>query len=135
MDRSSLSLAADRSIDEERKYNLNFLKQLYTFFFFELLVAFTWCSFCVAYPDTFKWVGDWWVLGLILLIISGLLIVFCMYNTRAREPPINLLTYILFTIFFAYGLSWLCLADKSLLAYFCVTCMTLIALGFMLYAM
>lgn len=135
MDRSSLSLAADRSIDEERKYNLNFLKQLYTFFFFELLVAFTWCSFCVSYPSTFSWVRDWWVLGLITLIISAILIVFCMYNARARDSPINLLTYLLFTVCFAYGVSWLCLTDSSLLAYFCVTSMTLIALGFMLYAM
>ena len=134
MDRSSLSIAADQSTFQERKSNLNYLRNLYGLFFLELLIAFIWSSFIVSYPKSFTWVSKVWWLGLISLIISGILLAFTLISTASRKPPLNMVVYAVFTLFSAFGVGWLCGADSSLLVYFVLTTLTSISFGFMLYA-
>lgn len=107
---------------------------LYTLFAFELAVCFTWCSFVISYPDTFAWITSAWIIGLISLIIALGIIVFSMFSPAVREPPLNLAVYLIFTLTFTYGMGWLSLWSTSGLVYFVVATLTMIALGFMLYA-
>jgi FtsH-binding integral membrane protein len=134
MDRSSLS-ALDKSTNDERQYNLNFLKMLYTLFALELLIVFTWSSFVVGYPESFDWYKNAWWFGIIGLILAILILLFTMFGNASRQPPVNLVVYFLFTIMLAIGLGWLCIVDQSRLVYFTLATVTMIAVGFMMYAM
>ena len=134
MDRSSLSVVADQSTYEIRKSNLSYLRILYGLFFLELLLAFIWSSFIVSYPKSFAWVSKVWWLGLIALILAGILLAFTLVSSASRNPPLNTVIYAAFTVCFAFGVGWLCLADGSLLVYFALTTLTSISYGFALYA-
>lgn len=134
MDRSSLSGVADQSGEIERKSNLSYLRNLYGLLFLELLLVFIWSSFIVSYPKSFAWVSKVWWLGLIALILAGIVLAFTLVSAASRNPPLNTVVYAAFTLFSAFGVGWLCLADGSLLVYFVLTTLTSIALGFALYA-
>ena len=108
---------------------------LYTLYFLEMLITYVWCSFVVGYPDAFDWIAKTWYLWLIVLILAALLVSFTLFSERSRQPPINFAVYFGFILAFAFGMGWVSLLDTSFLVYFTVTTLTLISLGFMLYAM
>jgi len=119
---------------EERQKNMSFLRNLYTLFAIELLIAVIWTSFALSYYVEF---GDgikrWWefaiasgVLCLLLLLISFL--------QFARRFPINVVIYLLFTFSFMHFSSWLCLVDTTFLVYYALWLLLFVAIGFAIYA-
>jgi FtsH-binding integral membrane protein len=119
---------------EERQKNMSFLRNLYTLFAIELLIAVIWTSFALSYYVEF---GDgikrWWefaivsgVLCLLLLLISFL--------QFARRFPINVVVYLLFTLSFMHFSSWLCLIDSTFLVYYALWLLLFVAIGFAIYA-
>ena len=119
---------------EERQKNMSFLRNLYTLFAIELLIAVIWTSFALSYYVEF---GDgikrWWefaivsgVLCLLLLLISFL--------QFARRFPINVAVYLLFTLSFMHFSSWLCLIDSTFLVYYALWLLLFVAIGFAIYA-
>lgn len=134
MDRSSLA-SVNKSTNEERTYNKNFLKMLYTLYAFQLLVAFTLSSFAVVYQESFSWLESIWIVCIVFLAVCLGLIIVTMLSPSTRQPPLNFLIYLLFTILFTFGIACFSMIDDSGLVYFVLTTLTLIAVGFMLYAM
>lgn len=133
MERSSLA-SMRQSTMEERTYNMNFLKMVYTLFAIQLLIGFTLSAFAVAYEDSFGWLRSLWIMCLIFLIVCVLLIVATMVNPATRQPPANVAVYLTFTVLFAFGMACFSSIDGSGLVFFVLTSLTLIAVGFMLYA-
>jgi hypothetical protein len=134
MDRSSLA-SVNKSTNEERTYNMNFLKMLYTLYAFQLLVAFTLSSFAVVYENSFDWLASIWIVCILFLGACLGLIIVTMISPVTRQPPLNFLIYLLFTVLFTFGIACFSMIDSSGLVYFILATLTLIAVGFMLYAM
>lgn len=133
MERSSLS-SMRQSTFEERAYNMNFLKMIYTLFALQLIVAFTLSAFAIVYYDSFSWLRSLWILCLILLVLCILLIAATMMNPATRQSPLNFIIYLCFMVFLAFGSACFSSLDDSGLVFFVVSSLTLISLGFMLYA-
>jgi FtsH-binding integral membrane protein len=132
MDLSSIS-AMNKSTYEERKYNLSFLKSLYSLYALKMIITWLWSLLLVSYPDTFSWVVTAWYVALITGIIALGILAFTMVSPKAKEAPLNLVCYALFTLFFAYTIGFFCLWDTSRLFFFCLTILTVISIGFALY--
>jgi FtsH-binding integral membrane protein len=119
---------------EERQKNMSFLRNLYTLFAVELLIAVIWTSFALSYyPEFGEGIKHWWefaivsgVLCLLLLLISFL--------QFARQFPINIVIYLLFTFSFMHFSSWLCLVDHTFLVYYALWLLLFVAIGFAIYA-
>lgn len=125
----------NKSVADERTYNMNFLKMIYTLYFFQLAVAFILASFAVLYEDSFEWLKSLWIMCIIFLGVCLGLIIACMLTELARTPPMNFIIFLLFTVLFAIGIACFSILDSSGVLYFTLTTQTLIALGFMLYTM
>lgn len=119
---------------EERTYNMNFLKMVYTLYAFELIVAFTLSSFAIVYEDSFSWLRSLWIMCLVFLVACLAMIIATMLYPGTRQSPFNVLIYLGFVIFFAFGMAGFSSLDSSGLVFFMLTSITLIAVGFMLYA-
>ena len=134
MDVSTVLARSTKSTDEETRYNLNFLKQVYTLYFLEMLCSFIWSSFIVGYPDAFSWVGKYWFLGLLALLTTGGCFTFCLLSEESRTPPLNFLTYAIFVLAFSYTSGWVSQVDGSLLFYFSLSTLTSISFGLLVYS-
>lgn len=51
-----------------------------------------------------------------------------------RNPPINMVIYIIFVLCFMHFVSWLVLNDKSFLVYYALWLLFAVALGLAIYA-
>jgi FtsH-binding integral membrane protein len=123
-----------QSTVEERAYNMNFLKMVYTLFALQLLVAFGLSAFAAAYDDSFAWIRSLWPLGLVCLVGCLLLVAATMLNPATRQSPLNVAVYLGFLALFAFGMACFSSLDRSGLVFFVLCSLTLISLGFMLYA-
>lgn len=123
-----------QSTMEERAYNMNFLKMVYTLFALQLIITFTLSAFAVSYEDSFDWLRSLWIMCLVFLVVCLLLIVATMMNAATRRPPLNVVIYLTFTVFLAFGMACFSSMDESGLVFFVLTSLTLISIGFMLYA-
>lgn len=100
MDVSGISL--NRSTFEERRNNIGYLRKLYFFFVFELLVALAWSIWVREVDGLGDWVYKWWGLGLAAAIVSLILILICTFLPAARNSPLNYILYGIFVITWAY---------------------------------
>jgi FtsH-binding integral membrane protein len=110
MDVSGISL--NRSTFEERWSNIGYLRKLYFFFVFEMLVALAWSLWVRDVTSLGDWVYRWWGLGLAAAIVSFILIVICTFLPAARSKPLNYILYAIFVITWAYMWGQLCAYDQ-----------------------
>ena len=120
---------------EERQKNLSFLRQLYSLFALELLIAVVWTSFALSYYAEF---GDgirrWWEFAIVSGVLCLLLILVSFLFQFVRSFPINVVVYLLFTFSFMHFASWLSLIDHTLLVYYALWLLLFVAIGFAIYA-
>lgn len=120
---------------EERQKNLNFLRQLYSLFALELLIAVVWTSFALSYYAEFgEGIRRWWEFAIVSGVLCLLLILVAFIFQFARNFPINVVIYLLFTFSFMHFSSWLSLIDHTLLVYYALWLLLFIAIGFAIYA-
>lgn len=132
---TSISNLNNQSTVEERKRKLSYLRQLYTLFFLELLIALVWSSFCIGYYTPLgAWVVYWYEIAIATGIVCVLLILVSLFVVQVRNPPVNMAIYGLFVVCFAYTMGFFCSLDKSLLVYYGLWLLTAVAFGFMVYA-
>ena len=133
MDISSIS-AMHRSTYEERQENLGYLRQLYSFFALTLIIAVLWTNWCLRNTKLGTWVTTYWGLALAAAIIALIILLICLFAPFARQSPINLVLWALFTITFAYAVSYLCVKDKSGLCWYTLCLLAAIAVAFAIYS-
>jgi FtsH-binding integral membrane protein len=120
---------------EERQKNLGFLRTLYSLFALELLIAVVWTSFALSYyPEFGDGIKRWWEFAIVSGVLCLLLILISFIFQFARNFPINVAIYLLFTFSFMHFTSWLCLVDPTYLVYYALWLLLFIALGFAVYA-
>lgn len=121
--------------EDDKRRNLSFLRMLYSLLAIQLLIALIWTSFAICYESSLgDWLIRWWEIAVATGIICLILILVTLFIPSVRNPPVNLVIYILFTLCFAHFVSYLCLVDKSRLVYFALWLLFAVALGFAIYA-
>lgn len=133
MDASIASL--NRSTFEERQKNISYLRSLYFLFALTLLFSVFWVFCCHDWnPPMGKWIQEHWGVALAVGIIAGLLLLFSFFSSASRNPPINLIVYLLFTLCFAYLWSYFVGGAYGDMVFYVLCLFTAIALGFAVYA-
>lgn len=131
----NLSTLSGRTSPEDRAKNINFLRMLYTLFAAELLVAVIWTSFALSYYDNFgKGIEKWWEFAIATGVLCLVLILASIIVPALRKFPVGAAIYGIFTICFMHFVSYLCLVDKTHLAYYGLWLLFAVAIGFAIYA-
>ena len=129
------NISSGKISQEERTKNLNFLRLLYSLFALELLIAVIWTSFALAYfPEFGDGIKRWWEFAIVSGVLCLLLIIIALIFQFARNFPINVVIYLLFTFSFMHFSSWLSLVDHTFLVYYALWLLLFIAVGFAIYA-
>jgi FtsH-binding integral membrane protein len=136
MDVSGISL--NRSTFEERCKNIDFLRKLYLFYMIEMLVVFGWTVWVLSCETLGNWVVNVWWLALVTGILAIILLLVCTFLPFARNSPINIVLYALFTIFFAYTLAYLAAINwedaESGVVFYWICLFTVLSIAFFLQA-
>ena len=120
---------------EERSKNLTFIRLLYTLFALELLIAIIWTSFAYSYyPEFGRGIETHWWWAIVSGSICLILILLTLFMNSLRNPPINLVIYVIFVLCFMHFVSWLCLNDKTYLIYYALWLLFAVAVGLAIYA-
>ena len=120
---------------EDRRKNLGFIRNLYTLFALQLLVAVIWCSFALAYyPEFGSGIVRWWEFAIVTGIICLILLMVALFVPSVRKAPVNMVVYIVFTLCFMHFVSYLVLVDTSLLVYYALWLLFAVAVGYAMYA-
>lgn len=136
MDVSSISL--NRSTFEQRHKNVGYQRALYCLFALSLLFTLLWSSMVLGLENLNSWVLTNWGWALAAGILAAILLLVATFVSAARQSPLNLVVYLLFTIFFAYAIGYLCARDWVSgwqVAYYMLWILTAIAVAFAIYAM
>lgn len=119
---------------EDRTKNLNFIRMLYTLFSIELLVTLIWTSFALSYTSFGDWLERWWEIAIATGVICLILILVALFVNAVRNPPINMVVYLVFTLCFMHFIGYLCLLDKSRLLYYALWLLFAVSVGFAIYS-
>lgn len=138
MDVSSISL--NRSTFEQRHKNVGYQRALYTLFALSLLFTLGWSSLVLSQQDLKNWVLENWGWALAAAILAVILLLVASFVSAARQSPLNLIVYLLFTICFAYAIGYLCARDwfgenGFKIVYYMLWILTAIAVAFAIYSM
>lgn len=136
MDVSGISL--NRSTFEERHRNIGYLRQLYFFFVVELLCALAWSVWCRESTNLGNWVIRYWGIALATAILTGIIALIAMFVAAARNFPLNVVVYVLFTLCFGYTWGYLSAYDQRHegwnFLFFWICLLTAIAVAFFLHS-
>ena len=129
------SNSAGKVTFEERQRNLYFLKVLYSLFALEILIAVIWTSFAFGYSDPFgNGIKAYWQVAITTGVLCLVLIIIAFLIPAVQQFPINIIIYVLFTLFFMHFSSWLALIDPSYLVYYALWLILAIAVAYAVYA-
>ncbi len=132
---NTLNLSKPAISSDAKRRKVNYQRVLYFLFTVELLVQLTWTSLALAFfSDLGTAILGHWELALIsgVLIIFILIICFCF--KALQRSPINLIVYLIFTIVSAYFISWIVLADRTLLVYYALWLLTGVSVAYTVYS-
>lgn len=124
----------NRSTFEERQSNMAYLRGLYSMFSLHLIIAVLWCAWAKGSDKLGNFILSHPWLAIISGLIALIILLVCLFSAASRDSPLNAILYVLFTITFAYAVSYLVLKDKSGLVWFTLCVLTAIAIAFALYA-
>jgi FtsH-binding integral membrane protein len=120
---------------DEKTTHISKIRMLYTLFAIQLIIALVWASFALGYMDPFgNGIKKYWWVALITGILALIILLAVLFVPKLRSPPISLVMYVLFTLFFMYTVGYFCVLDSTYLVYYALWLITAVAIGYAIYA-
>lgn len=129
---------ADRSTVEVHDSRVQYLRRMYSLFSLELVTGSVAAALSVGYnydSETTPWIVQYYGIAIATILISLVLMVVSYVLRRRRTDIVSWAIWIVFYVCIAYSLSFVALAEPSLLVMFILTTFTCISVGITLYSL